>query len=154
MTGSIEASGNVNSMLSSDFENITSLSGYVYAFRYLFCDCTSLTKAPDLPATTLAQGCYSSMFFGCTLLTKAPDLPATTLASYCYSYMFEGCTGLTEVRIAATTTATGALDSWLLNVYVSGTVYADPNFTGLPTDSASGVPSGWTRLNINDYPTT
>ena len=60
----------------------------------MFEDCTSLTRAPELPATTLADLCYSSMFRGCTSLAQAPELPATTLAKSCYSGMFEGCTSL------------------------------------------------------------
>ena len=60
----------------------------------MFRGCTSLTEAPELPATTLAGDCYASMFRGCTSLTEAPELPATTLAGGCYYYMFEGCTSL------------------------------------------------------------
>jgi hypothetical protein len=37
------------------------------------------------------------MFWGCTSLTTAPELPATTLANYCYEGMFHGCTSLTNV---------------------------------------------------------
>ena len=43
---------------------------------------------------TMADQCYSYMFFDCTSLTQAPNLPATTLANSCYSYMFGGCTSL------------------------------------------------------------
>ena len=96
MTGKIEASGNVNSMLSRDFENLTSLSGYGNAFRSLFENCTSLTQAPELPATTLAYGCYYYMFQGCKSLAQAPSLPATALADSCYTYMFDGCTSLVQ----------------------------------------------------------
>ena len=31
---------------------------------------TSLTEAPNLPATTLANGCYQGMFYECSLLSK------------------------------------------------------------------------------------
>ena len=62
----------------------------------MFNGCTSLTQAPELPATTLAGGCYNSMFLDCTSLTEAPELPATTLADMCYRSMFEGCTSLTQ----------------------------------------------------------
>ena len=62
----------------------------------MFRNCTSLTKAPELPATTLAVSCYDSMFTGCTSLTKAPELPATTLADRCYSYMFDECASLMQ----------------------------------------------------------
>jgi hypothetical protein len=75
-------------------------------FYGMFMNCTSLTTAPSLPATTMADYCYSYMFYGCTSLTTAPNLPATTLASYCYSYMFYGCTSLTTApELPATTIA-------------------------------------------------
>ena len=63
-----------------------------YCYYSMFQDCTNLTTAPALPATTLANDCYSSMFRGCTNLTTAPALPATTLARSCYYSMFQGCT--------------------------------------------------------------
>ena len=44
---------------------------------------------------TMASYCYYSMFYNCTSLTSAPALPATTLATYCYCFMFNGCTSLT-----------------------------------------------------------
>ena len=61
----------------------------------MFNGCTNLTSAPKLPATTLAGSCYTNMFQACTSLTSAPELPATKLADYCYCYMFDGCTSLT-----------------------------------------------------------
>ena len=145
MTGKIEASGDVNSMLSSGFENLTSLSGYDYAFRGLFDGCTSLVQAPALPATTLATYCYGYMFDGCTSLVQAPALPATTLATYCYYRMFDGCSKLKEVRIAATTTATGAFYQCLSGVSSTGDFYCDPDATIFPTDSSSGIPENWNR---------
>ena len=60
----------------------------------MFRNCSSLTKAPSLPATTLASYCYRGMFYGCTGLTTAPSLPATKLAYECYRLMFSGCTAL------------------------------------------------------------
>lgn len=153
MTGTIEASGNCNSMLDSYFENMTSLSENDYAFYSLFNNCTSLTQAPVLPATTLAPSCYSYMFSNCASITQAPALPATTLAKFCYQYMFYGCPKLKEARISATTTAIGALDSWLNGVAATGEFYCDPNATIFPAGE-SGIPKGWTRLPLSDYPTT
>lgn len=43
---------------------------------------------------TMANACYAYMFKDCTSLTQAPTLPATTLASSCYSFMFNGCGSL------------------------------------------------------------
>ena len=64
-------------------------------YSNMFFGCTSLTTAPALPATTLANGCYEYMFYNCESLTTAPALPAETLANGCYMYMFRGCTSLT-----------------------------------------------------------
>ena len=55
----------------------------------MFRDCTSLTIAPELPATTLTTSCYSNMFRGCTRLTNTPMLPATTLVNGCYSSKYD-----------------------------------------------------------------
>ena len=119
----------------------------------MFSECQSLTKAPVLPATRLASNCYYGMFSGCQSLTKAPELPATTLASSCYSNMFSGCQSLKEVRIAATTTATGALKDWLKDVSATGDFYCDSNATIFPYGT-SGIPANWRRLNINEVDPT
>ena len=96
MTGKIAANGNVMSLLyAEDFENKISLSSKNSCFLSLFVGCTSLTTAPEFPATVLAQYCYESMFSGCTSLTTSPRLPATSLAIACYYEMFSGCTSLT-----------------------------------------------------------
>ena len=84
----------------------TTLADYCYS--NMFRGCTSLTSAPELPATKLAYECYFGMFYGCKSLTDAPELKATTLADYCYSRMFYGCTSLTAApELKATTLADG-----------------------------------------------
>ena len=75
-------------------------------YSAMFSGCTSLTSAPKLPATTLAIGCYSNMFSGCTSLKSAPTLSATTLADYCYNGMFSGCTSLKSAPTLSATTLT------------------------------------------------
>ena len=59
----------------------------------MFKDCTSLTAAPALPATTLDRYCYSAMFEN-TAITTAPDLNAQNLPDNCYERMFNDCTAL------------------------------------------------------------
>ena len=84
----------------------------------MFYKCTSLTNAPNLPATTLADYCYSYMFYNCTGLTNITNLPATTLAGYCYSYMFANCTGLTTLTsnlLPATTLAQNCYENMFSN---------------------------------------
>lgn len=72
-----------------------------YGFDSLFNGCTALVDASSLtlPATTIADGCYSYMFNRCTSLTAAPELPATALANNCYSGMFRNCTSLTATPV-------------------------------------------------------
>ena len=88
--------------VSETFLPATTLAEYCYSLMFYLC--SSLTTAPELPATTLASSCYSSMFSGCSSLTTAPELPATILATWCYQSMFYGCSGLTTApELPATT---------------------------------------------------
>ena len=94
MNGIIEASGSVTSLTDGE-GNKTDVNLSEKCYEYMFCECTSLTTAPELPATTLQPYCYAFMFSGCISLTTAPELPAEQLASFCYESMFSGCTSLT-----------------------------------------------------------
>lgn len=171
--------GNTMSLLyGDDFKEQTSLEGKDYALYYLFnsnyelidasnlilpattlancCytwmfkNCTSLTTAPSiLPATTLADNCYRGMFNGCTSLITAPELPATTLADYCYREMFSGCTSLNHITMLATDiSASKCLDKWVNIVSSSGTFVKHPNMKSLPT-GADGIPEGWTVIDAS-----
>ena len=106
MTGKVAASGSVMSLIDG-----TGLSTEIpngYCFCRLFRNCTSLTQAPELPATSLTIYCYDAMFLGCTNLKQVPTLPATTLANFCYDGMFAGCTSLTQTpELPVTTLASG-----------------------------------------------
>ncbi|MBP5455447.1 MAG: leucine-rich repeat protein, partial [Paludibacteraceae bacterium] len=95
MSGRIAASGSVMSLI--DEEGLISVIPCEYCFSDLFCNCTSLTKAPKLPATDLTPSCYALMFEGCTNLTQAPQLPAMDMASKCYISMFRNCSSLVDV---------------------------------------------------------
>ena len=102
--GTVACSGDIRTLL--DYAEPESSDMGTYCFSNMFKIWTSLTAAPELPATILAGNCYSDMFAGCTSLTTAPELPATTLAADCYSYMFYGCANLTTApELPATTLA-------------------------------------------------
>ena len=137
---SISCTGNIESLL--DYETVAAGHHPTLAdscYSSMFSDCTSLTTAPSLPATTLTYSCYSSMFSDCRSLTTVPSLPATTLTDYCYNYMFRGCTNIKlaisksreydkEYRIPKSgngVTATRALDNMFMQT--GGT------FTGTPS---------------------
>ena len=106
LTGSnIKCIGNIENLL--DYATVTAGNHPTmesYCYYYMFSGCTSLTQAPSLPATTLAERCYDTMFWNCTSLTQAPELPATTLEKQCYQSMFNGCTSLTQAPALPATT--------------------------------------------------
>ena len=103
-TVKVACTGDIRTLL--NWKNYCTVDTKNARFCSLFVRCTALTSAPELPATTLADVCYSNMFFGCTSLTSAPKLPATKLAESCYNAMFNGCTSLTSTpELPATTLA-------------------------------------------------
>ena len=87
------------------------------------------------------------MFNGCTSLTEAPELPATTLAQGCYQAMFYNCTNLNYVKCLATDiSATNCTNNWLVGVSSTGTFVKDANMASWRT-GGSGIPNGWEIQN-------
>ena len=167
MTGTIKASGDITSLnneiggdytLTDDycyavmFYNCTSLTTAPelpatalakYCYYQMFRGCTSLITAPALPAATLYEGCYSDMFYGCTSLTTAPVLPATTLISNCYREMFNGCTSLSYIKAMFITTPSDTYtQNWVNGVAAEGTFVKNEEAEWDVT-GANGIPSGW-----------
>ena len=100
----VACKGDIRTLL--DYKSYKTVNTNNARFYKLFADCTQLISAPELPATTLADNCYSAMFVRCSSLISAPKLPATTLANNCYCDMFNGCTNLTSApELPATTLA-------------------------------------------------
>ena len=90
----------------------TTLADHCYSGMFYCCE--NLTKAPALPANTLAPSCYASMFYSCYNLANAPELSATNLASNCYSCMFQNCK---ELKEAPSLPATTLADSCYSNMF-------------------------------------
>ena len=117
----------------------------------MFSNCSSLTQAPALPATTLAEECYAHMFYNCTSLTQAPVLPAETLADNCYEFMFEGCTKLNNVNVNFIEWGDAFINyttNWLNGVASKGTFTCPvdlPNPADLE-DCPGYIPEGWTII--------
>lgn len=88
----VACTGDIRTLL--DWNNYATVNTENARFIKLFANCSVLTSAPELPATTLARNCYACMFSGCTNLKTAPELKATALADCCYASMFSGCTNL------------------------------------------------------------
>lgn len=84
----LHIAGNVNSMLiSSDYNHLTDISEYSFAFEYLFDSLQYVKNIPKLYNDTLSEWCYLGMFNNC-YATSSPDLLAAHLATGCYAFMF------------------------------------------------------------------
>jgi len=128
----------------------TTLPHYCYA--YLFGRCTNLRSVPSnlmAAATTLGTEVCDYMFQNCTSLTVAPDLPATTLSEGCYGNMFVGCSNLNSVKCLATDiSATNCTSNWLSGVAASGTFTKAASMTSWAT-GVNGIPDGWTVVDAS-----
>jgi hypothetical protein len=167
-TNPVACSGDIRTLI--DFENYTTVLTENARFVNLFRGCYQLTSTPELPATTLAEGCYYSMFSGCTSLTQTPELPATTLArscygemfrectsltqapellatnltDYCYWYMFFGCSNLNYIKMMATNiSAFECLNYWVNGVSSTG-IFVKNKDASWDIIANCGIPSGWT----------
>jgi len=88
----VACSGDIRTLF--DYENFETVNTGNARFCRLFNNCSSLIKAPELPAEDLADYCYVEMFQFCNNLMQAPELPATILSKWCYTNMFDGCSKL------------------------------------------------------------
>ena len=157
LTGSkISCSGNIENLL--DYEMVgagehPSMGELCYI--YLFEDCTSLTSAPEMPATTLAYSCYDGMFHGCTSLTTAPELPATVLSANCYVDMFNGCTSLMTAPELPATTLSESCYSGMFSGCTSLTIAPELPATTLTGACYDSMFEGCTSLTTTpDLPAT
>ena len=116
------------------------------ACREMFMNCYELINAPKiLPATTLADNCYTAMFYNCYKIRFAPELPAKNLIKECYHTMFAECHSLRYVKALFTTNITKDTNytyNWLYKVNTTGVVVKaiDAKWS-LP--GASGIPANW-----------
>ena len=155
MKGKIAAAGNIMSLLYyDDFQDKEQIKPNCF-FHGLFAGCDCLVSAPELPATTLANYCYSNMFAGCTSLTKAPDLPAIALAEDCYSNMFASCTSLTQAPDLPATILTRYCYKGMFAGCTSLTKAPDLPATALASNCYSNMFAGCTSLTkAPDLPAT
>ena len=115
----------------------------------MFYGTASLTSAPQLPATILAEDCYSFMFEGCSSLISAPKLLATDLVPRCYYWMFAKCSQLNNIIMLATNIeAEDCLSAWTFSIAKKGTFVKAETMTSLPIGS-DGIPVHWTIKNYD-----
>ena len=131
--------------------NVTQTNGS-QVMANMFNGCLALTDASNItinysPASANQKMC-ESMFQDCTNLVHGPTINRATLNVEEFKNMFSGCTKLEDVHIYFNNiSASNCINNWLYNVNSTGTIYHHGSAT-LPTGSASGVPSGWTVVNV------
>ena len=143
-TVKVACTGDIRTLL--DWRNYNIVDTQNARFCSLFLNCSVLTSAPELPATTLANYCYYAMFSGCTNLTAAPELPATTLENDCYSGMFQGCTSLTAAPELPATTLAGSCYTNMFHACTSLTSAPELPATTLENDCYANMFDGCTSL--------
>lgn len=94
MSGTIEASGNANTILTSNKNEKPTIGSYCY--YSLFKDCTSMTAAPKFPSTTTGTDGYAYMLNGCSSLSCV-SIPS--LSSGGITGTFANCSALTYLDI-------------------------------------------------------
>ena len=126
----------------------TTLADMCYAAMFAYC--SSLANAPALPAIRLTDRCYAGMFYGCESLTSAPELPARTLVNGCYSQMFQDCSSLNYIKCLATDiSAENCTRRWTDGVARTGTFVKSSSMSGWST-GVNGIPTNWIVEDYND----
>ena len=92
------------------------------------------------------------MFYQCTSLTAAPELPATTLAQSCYYQMFYSCSKLNYIKAEFINYSNNEFTWWVSGVSSTGTFVMNPNANYNPEDirGESGIPTGWVACKSNE----
>lgn len=144
-TSSFDISGNIMSLLSNDFEEMTTMN-YSYQFAFLFSTAKVVNaKNLILPTNTQPQ-CYFRMFKGVTTLVTTPFLPATSTESQCYYGMFDGASNVNYIKaMHINNSYNNSMSYWVRNVAASGVFVKniDAEWTKVGID---GVPTGWTTI--------
>ncbi|MGM9767608.1 MAG: fimbrillin family protein [Candidatus Cryptobacteroides sp.] len=84
----VRCTGDIRTLI--DYERYKTVSTKDARFCMLFKKCTSLTTAPELPATDLAEFCYADMFSQCSKLSTVKMLATNVEANRCLHSWLSG----------------------------------------------------------------
>ena len=101
----------------------------------------------EIGNTSNAQCHLINLFRNCKV-TGRPIINSKTLKERSLENIFRDTQTLQEIEIHSLVKGTAALSGWLLSSAASGTIYA-PSALTLSENSDSGIPSGWTRSDID-----
>lgn len=118
----------------------------INSLRRMFYGCTRLLTSADLSGVTRigADGLHDT-YNRCTSLTTPANLSSVTSVdnSACVATYYN-CSNLSYAYAPNVSTwSNSKMNSWLLNVAATGIVHKPSGLT-IPTDTTSGVPTGWT----------
>ena len=135
-----------------DWNDITAIG--VHGCGSMFSSCTALETITDPFETVTTVGDYGceSMFAGCRVLDHEFDLSAITrVGVQAFNTFLLNCDLIdTMVAPSLSTWDTTIFNNWLKNVAASG-VIKKSSALSIPTNSDSGVPSGWTAVDTAPY---
>lgn len=119
----------------------------------LFSGCTSLSSVANLSNLTSSNKTFNGMYQNCSSLTVGEDLRnfTTDTSSIAFTLFYSGCSNLSTVYAPNISTwNTNTFDHWmeLAGTSATGTktMYCPAGVT-IPTDSVSGIPTGWVRVD-------
>ena len=134
-----------------DFSSLTTIGegGLQFAFSYNY-----IMKGQPLMSnlTTIGDSGMFGCFYNNQRLTKGADLSSCTqIGSYALQQCYHQCFRLEEVTAPNIDSwYSYFFDSWLYRAgeFVTGTkTFNAPAGLEIPTDTSSGIPSGWTRVD-------
>ncbi len=131
--------------------SLSNLEGVgAYGLSSMFVNCSSMTTTPDLRKLKSIgdSGCYG-MFLGCAKIRSGVDFSGvTSVGSNACNYLYYNCSILTTATAPKISTWDDTkFNRWLAGAGGSGVVIK-PSGLSIPTNSESGVPTGW---STQDY---
>lgn len=123
----------------------------INSLRRMFYGCTRLLTSANLSGVTRigADGLHDT-YNRCTSLTTPANLSSvTSIDNAACIAMYYNCGNLSYAYAPNVSTWNNSkMNSWLLNVAATGIVHKPRNLT-IPTDTTSGVPTGWTTQDYD-----
>ena len=127
-----------------DFYGIKTIGDYG-CYRMFF-DNSQLIEIPDFSGIeSVGVSAFKETFYRCNSLMTPADLSnVTSISNESFNGIYSYCSSLTEA-IAPNISAwnTNNFSNWLYNTAATGVVRKPAGLT-IPTNNASGIPSGWT----------
>ena len=151
----ISLGGDIRTLFNyTDVESVTKIPDYGFSRTFAMQGDSKIIDITNLSFRGIIEignygldSAFSYIFIG----TKGVDLrDVTTLGEGALNQMYGSSINLTEVYAPNVSTwDTSKTDGWLSGVASTGVVYK-PSTLDIPTNTTSGIPSGWTT---QDYPT-